>query len=70
MAKFIPYQKLSKKRQREMDQKKRITWGAINPITKRPERSDAYNRKKEKESALRQARNWRDDGSTGLLLCL
>ena len=33
---FIPYEKLSKKRQREICRAQRGTWGMINPITKRP----------------------------------
>jgi hypothetical protein len=44
---FIPYEKLPKKKQREVDRKKRGTWGAISPVTRRPERSDAYDRQKE-----------------------
>ncbi len=34
MNKFIPYEKLSKKRKREMDLKKRRTWNSVNPATK------------------------------------
>lgn len=53
MKKFIPYEKLSKKEKRKMDLAKRQTWGEINPVTRKPESSKAYNRNK--------ARNWKRD---------
>ena len=46
MDKFIPYEKLSKKEKRKMDQAKRQTWGELNPVTRKPVSSKAYNRKK------------------------
>ena len=46
MEKFIPYEKLSKKEKRKMDLAKRQTWGELNPVTRKPDRSKAYNRKK------------------------
>ncbi len=45
MEKFIPYEKLSKKKRRELDAARRTVW-TINPVTRRPENSKAYNRKK------------------------
>ena len=58
MEKFIPYEKLSKKEKRKIDQAKRQTWGDLNPVTRKPENSRAYNRNK--------ARNWdRDLHATG-----
>ena len=50
MEKFIPYEKLSKKEQRKRNQARRQTWGEINPVTRKPANSKAYNRNK--------ARNW------------
>lgn len=50
MKKFIPYEKLSKKEKRKLDLAKRRTWGEQNPVTRKPESSKAYNRKK--------SRNW------------
>lgn len=44
MDKYIPYEKMSKKEKRKMDAKKRNTWGALNPVTRKPENSKAYNR--------------------------
>ena len=46
MEKFIPYEKLSKKEKRKIDQARRQTWGELNPVTRKPENSKAYNRKK------------------------
>ena len=46
MEKFIPYGKLSKKEKRKMDQARRQTWGDLNPVTRKPANSKAYNRKK------------------------
>ena len=53
MKKLIPYEKLSKKKKRELDLKKRGSWYGLNPVTRRPELSRAYNRSK--------ARQWRRD---------
>ena len=62
MEKFIPYEKLSKKEQRKIDQAKRQTWGELNPVTRKPVNSKAYNRNK--------ARNWKheSDPIPGILL--
>ena len=69
---FIAYGKLSKKRQREIDRERRGSWGAINPVTKRPERSDAYKRHEEKQNTRRYASYarelWDDDHSDGRFL--
>ena len=46
MEKFIPYEKLSKKEKRKLDLAKRQTWGELNPVTRKPANSKAYNRKK------------------------
>ena len=46
MEKFIPYEKLSKKEKRKLDQSKRQTWGNLNPTTRKPPNSRAYDRKK------------------------
>ena len=65
MEKFIPYEKLSKKEKRKIDQARRQTWGELNPVTRKPENSKAYNRNK--------ARNWKRDYHEpvpGLLLCI
>ena len=53
MEKFIPYEKLSKKEKRKLDQAKRQTWGELNPVTRKPKNSKAYNRNK--------SRNWKRD---------
>ena len=46
MEKFIPYAKLSKKEKRRRDTAKRGTWGALNPVTRKPVNSKAYHRAK------------------------
>ena len=46
MKRFIPYEKLTKKKRREQDVLRRNSWGAINPVTRRPEDSKVYNRRK------------------------
>lgn len=46
MEKFIPYEKLSKKEKRKLDSAKRGTWGERNPVTRKPQNSRAYNRKR------------------------
>lgn len=46
MEKFIPYEKMSKKRRKEFNQKKRNTWNGFNPITRKSKNSKIYNRKK------------------------
>lgn len=45
MKKFIPYEKLSKKEKRKLDQAKRKTWGELNPVTRKSNNSKAYDRK-------------------------
>ena len=46
MEKFIPYEKLSKKEKRTLDLAKRQAWNSLNPVTRKPTNSKAYNRKK------------------------
>lgn len=57
MVKFIPYEKLSKKKKKEADRKKRGSWGVLNPVTRRTKNPRAYDRKK--------AKQWKND-SDGL----
>ena len=49
MGKFIPYEKLSKKEKRKIDQIRRQTWNSLNPVTRKPENSKAYNRRKSQD---------------------
>ncbi len=46
MNKFVPFEKLSKRAKRELQEKNRGTWGPINPTTRKPPNPKAYNRKK------------------------
>ena len=60
MEKFIPYEKLSKKKKRELDARRRTLW-TVSPVTRRSENPKAYNRKK--------AQKWMDDSGSVLSLC-
>ena len=62
MNNFIPYEKLSKKKKRELDNSRRGTWGELNPVTRRPDPTKAYNRSK--------ARKWNYDDSSSVLYVL
>lgn len=53
MEKYIPYEKLSKKKKRELNSARRNTWGSMSPVTRKPANSKAYNRRK--------AQNWKHD---------
>ena len=57
MEKFIPSEKLSKKKKRELNERRRTLW-ALSPVTRRPENPKAYNRKK--------AQKWKDDSASVL----
>ena len=54
MEKFIPYEKLSKKKKRALDAGRRTVW-AVSPVTRKSKNPKAYNRKK--------AQKWMDDSS-------
>ena len=61
MKKYVSYDKLSKKKQLQIDKEKRGTWFGINPVTRKPESSRAYNRRK--------AQDWKKDSGPALFLC-
>lgn len=64
MKKFIPYEKLSKKKKREIDRARRTTWGELNPVTRKSPNPRAYDRQK--------ARRWKfqDHPDVPSFLCL
>lgn len=43
-TKFVPYAKLSKKAQKELNQQKRADWGLVRPATRIAENPKAYKR--------------------------
>ena len=45
METFIPYEKLSKKEKRKIGKAYWQTWGELNPVTRKPINSKAYNRR-------------------------
>ena len=51
MEKYVPYGKLSKKKRRELNAKKRGGWGGLNPVTRKPPNPRAYKRNKRKWDA-------------------
>ena len=52
MEKYVPFEKLSKKQQRERNAARRTTW-SMSPVTRRKESKKIYSRKK--------AQNWKWD---------
>ncbi len=48
MERFIEYEKLSKKKQKEINNAKRGTWGNIKPVTKVKPSAKVYNRNRMK----------------------
>ena len=53
MEKFVPYEKLSKKEKKKLDDARRGRWQGVNPVTRRSENPKAYKRSK--------ARQWDED---------
>ncbi len=47
MKSYVPYHKLSKKRKRELNARKRETW-SISPVTRKPPDPKAYKRQNRK----------------------
>ena len=52
MEKFVPFEKMSKKQQDEINKSKRGSWNGMNPVTRAPETPKAYNREKEKRQHM------------------
>lgn len=46
MERYIPFEKLSKRKQRELNARRRGSWGGISPVTRKPKNPRAYDRKK------------------------
>ena len=51
MEKFVPYEKLSKKKKKEQNDKKRVMW-SLNPVTRKSKNPKAYDRNAEKRYML------------------
>lgn len=51
MNKFIPYEKLSKKKKKEIDAKARRDWNGVSPVTRVPDPPGAYKRAAAKRDA-------------------
>lgn len=48
MKKFVPLNKMSKKKIKEYYKKQRKDWGGLSPVTRTPDNPKAYNRAKQK----------------------
>lgn len=53
MEKFIPYNKLSKKAKKAINDSKRRDWGTLSPVTRKEANPKAYNRSKEKRTFVK-----------------
>lgn len=49
MEKFIPYEKQSKKAKKAINAARRGSWGALKPVTRKPENPKAYKRTKNRK---------------------
>ena len=58
MEKYVPYEKLSKKEKRKIDAAARGSWNGINPVTRKPQNSKAYNR--------RRTQDWKNESSNSV----
>ena len=54
MEKFILYEKLSKKEQKQVNAARRGSWGSFSPVTRKPQNSRAYNRRKAKSEMKKE----------------
>ena len=54
MNKHIPFEKLSKRKQRDANTRRRRSWGELNPVTRRPPNPRAYNRNRKKQIAHKE----------------
>jgi len=61
MKRFVSYEKLSKKKKREINAAKRATWGALNPATRKPKNPKAYDRASEKTLAIKKVQKGDDE---------
>ena len=55
--KFIPYSKLQKKKQKEVNKRKRRNFGQLKPVTRVAKNSKAYDRKSRAEDTVGQYSN-------------
>ncbi|MDD6990717.1 MAG: hypothetical protein PUI48_02705 [Oscillospiraceae bacterium] len=56
MEKFVALEKMSKKKRMEYFKKQRKDWGGLSPVTRFPDKKDAYIRAKEKVKASAELR--------------
>lgn len=56
MEKFVPYEKLSKKEKRKLNEARRGSWNGVNPVTRKSENPKAYKRCKARQLDMEQCR--------------
>ena len=68
--KHTPFEKQSKRKQREQHAARRGTWGALNPITRKAQNPKAY--KRNENIVRKKSGRWLDDDEpqSGLLFCV
>lgn len=49
MEKHTPYEKLQRKKQRQIAAKRRGSWGAISPVTRKSKNKKVYDRNKSRQ---------------------
>lgn len=52
--KFIPKEKLSKKKKKELNNQRRRTWGELKPTSRVVGSKKAYNRNRDKEAVRKE----------------
>jgi hypothetical protein len=60
MSTFTSFEKLSKKKKRELNSVKRVTWGALKPVTRKPANPKAYDRASETVRARKKVQKGDD----------
>lgn len=49
LKKFVPFEKLSKRKKVEVSRKRRGDWGVLSPVTRVSKNPKVYDRKKQKK---------------------
>ena len=68
MKKYVLLDKRSKKAQKEYYSRQRLTWGALNPVTRSVPGGKIYNREKDKQERRRIGKEFRDGFDVDFLL--
>lgn len=69
MKKQVLLDKRSKKAQKEYYSKQRLSWGALNQVTRSVPSGKTYNREKDKQKRRRIGKEFRDGFDADFLIC-